>query len=420
MLRQAGPALPGPRNIMRALYFDCFAGVSGDMIIGALIDLGVDAEHLEQQLASLHLSGYQIDANTVTRASIAATKFDVRVEPGQQTERRIGDIRKIIEGSDLSDDVKSGSLSVFERLAQAEAAVHNKPIEEVHFHEVGAVDSIVDIVGAMIGFEALAVERFIASPLRLGFGSVKAEHGTLPVPAPGTAELLRGVPIYAGDMEGEFVTPTGAAIVTAFCSFGPLPEMTVERVGYGAGSRDPEGFPNVLRLILGEMPGTAGFQPASTTATDIVVIETNIDDMNPQAYGFVFERAFELGALDVFTTPVQMKKDRPGVLLTVLCEPRKLDSLTEMLLRETTTLGVRYYEAKRRVLERSIETVETEFGPVRVKVAYDGGRRLHFQAEYEDCARLARQHAVPFLEVQSAAGSAYLAAVPAGKEGEGG
>jgi uncharacterized protein (TIGR00299 family) protein len=415
---------------MRTLYFDCFAGVSGDMIIGALIDLGVDSERLRQQLASLQLSGYQVDANKVTRASIAATKFDVRVEPGQRTERRIGDIRKIIEGSGLSAGVKSGCLRVFERLAQAEAAVHNKPIEEVHFHEVGAVDSIVDIVGAMIGFEALAIERFIASPLRLGFGSVKAEHGTLPVPAPGTAELLRGVPVYAGDLEGEFVTPTGAAIVTALCSFGLLPEMTVERVGYGAGSRDPEGFPNVLRIILGEIPESAGFQhalpggagvqPASTTATDIVVIETNIDDMNPQAYGFVFERAFELGALDVFTTPAQMKKDRPGVLLTVLCEPGKLDSLTEMLLRETTTLGVRYYEAKRRVLERSTQTIETEFGLVRVKVAYDRGRRLHFQAEYEDCARLARQHGVPFLEVQSAAGCAYLAGVPAGKEGEGG
>lgn len=413
---------------MRAVYFDCFAGVSGDMTIGALLDLGVDLESLKQQLSSLGLGGYVINSRRVERSNVAATKFDVVVDEARQPARTLADIRSIITRSSTTDHAKDQAMRVFERLAEAEARVHGTTPDKVHFHEVGAVDSIIDIVGAMIGFELLGVERFFCSPLRLGSGSVNSEHGQLPVPAPATAELLRGVPVYAGELEGEFVTPTGAAIVATLCEeFGALPPMRITKVGYGAGSRDPKGFPNALRLMIGEIEeGDAvgsergrqkaegrtqkaggGGQNAEGAGETIVVIETNIDDMNPQVYGFVMERAFALGALDVFMIPVQMKKARPGVLLTVLCEHPTVDEMIEMLLAETTTLGVRYYEAKRRVLERTIETVETQYGPVRIKVARDGARTLHFQPEYEDCARLAVSANAPFLEVHAAAAAAY-------------
>jgi uncharacterized protein (TIGR00299 family) protein len=431
---------------MRAVYFDCFAGVSGDMIIGAQLDLGVDLESLKQQLSSLGLDGYEIQSRRVERSGIAATKFDVEVDQTAQPARTLADIRSIIVGSSATDHVKDQAIRVFERLADAEARVHGTTPDKVHFHEVGAVDSIIDIVGAMIGFELLGVERFFCSPLRLGSGSVDSQHGRLPIPAPATAELLRGAPVYAGELEGEFVTPTGAAIVAALCEeFGPLPQMKVARVGYGAGSRDLKGFPNALRLMVGEIEeadelgspvagaarphqdndlvqipkaGSAAQTEVYATSDEqtkgyatpdetIVVIETNIDDMNPQVYSFVMERAFALGALDVFMIPAQMKKDRPGVLLTVLCRPETADATIEMLLVETTTLGVRYYEAKRRALERTIETVETAYGPVRIKVARDGARTLHFQPEYEDCARVAVSAKVPLLEVHGAAAAAY-------------
>ena len=399
---------------MRALYFDCFAGVSGDMIIGALIDLGVDLDALSNQLSSLGLSAYQVKAGRVKRSGIAAVKFNVEVDEGKQPSRKLADITEIINRSELSAQVKARSIQIFERLAEAEAQVHGSTRERVHFHEVGAVDSIIDTVGAMIGLEMLGVDRFFASPLRLGHGSVQTQHGLMPVPAPATAELVRGVDVYAGEIEGEFVTPTGAAIVTVLCeSFGPLPEMKITRAGYGAGSRDPKGFPNALRVVMGDVSeSTAKADDASLNESrhqgdSVMVVETNIDDMNPQAYGFVMERAFALGALDVFLIPAQMKKARPGTLLTVLCEPAKTDSIIEMLLRETTTLGVRYYEAKRRVLERAIETVETEYGTVRMKVARAGDRTLHFLPEYDDCARLAARCGKPVIEVQSAATAAY-------------
>jgi uncharacterized protein (TIGR00299 family) protein len=390
---------------MRALYFDCFAGVSGDMIIGALLDLGVDLEELKRQLSSLALGGYEIRAERVKRSNIAATKFDVVVDESHQPARTLSDIRILIEGSSISPAAKALSIRVFEKLAQAEARVHASTPDRVHFHEVGAVDSIIDIVGAIVGFELLGVKRFLSSPLRVGRGSVKAAHGVMPIPAPGTAELLRGIPVYAGELEGEFVTPTGAAILaTVSESFSTLPDVVMERVGYGAGSRNPEGFPNALRLIVGEFREAGSPLEAPES---VVVIETNIDDMNPQAYGYVMERAFVLGALDVFTTPAQMKKDRPGTLLTLLCGAGEQEALIEMLLTETTTLGVRYYEAKRRILSRSVEEVETAYGRVRIKVARAGARTLHFQAEYADCARLAEQSRAPLLEVQAAALAAY-------------
>jgi uncharacterized protein (TIGR00299 family) protein len=386
---------------MRALYFDCFAGASGDMIVGALIDLGLDLEELKRQLSSLELSGYTLAARKVKRRGIAATKFDVEVDESKQAKRRLAEVCVLINNAALSQTVKSRSIEVFERLAQAEARVHNSTPDQVHFHEVGAVDSIIDVVGAMIGFEMLAVEQFISSAMRLGCGWVEAEHGRLPIPAPGTAELVRGAPVYSGEVEGEFLTPTGAAIITSLCeSFGSLPPMSISSIGYGAGSRDPQALPNVLRLMLGE--------PSVRTApAEVMVIETNIDDMNPQAYGLVMDRAFALGALDVFLTPVHMKKGRPGILLSVLCEPGKLDAIIKLLLSETTTLGVRYHQVSRRVLDRAIETVETEYGRVRVKVARGPARALHFQPEYEDLVKLAEQAQVPLLEVQQAAIAAY-------------
>jgi pyridinium-3,5-bisthiocarboxylic acid mononucleotide nickel chelatase len=400
--------------MMRALHFDCYAGISGDMIIGALIDLGVDFQSLSAQLATLGLSDYELRIDRVKRSGIAAAKFSVIVNETAQPARSLADIREIINSSSLSDKVKAGSISVFNRLAEAEARVHACSPDQVHFHEVGAVDSIIDAVGAMIAIEMLGVERFSSSPLRLGCGSVQTQHGLMPVPAPATAELLRGTPVYAGDIEGEFVTPTGAAIVTELCErFGPLPRMEILGAGYGAGSRDPKGFPNALRIILGS-PAQDNAQTdgaiqgrESDEFESVTVIETNIDDMNPQAYGFVMERAFALGALDVFFIPAQMKKARPGVLLTVLCEEGKRDSIIEMLFAETTTLGIRQYEAKRRTLDREIETVETEYGSIRIKVARAGDRTLHFSPEYDDCARLAAATGTPVLEVQAAAAARY-------------
>jgi len=389
---------------MRVVYFDCFAGVSGDMTIGAQLDLGVDLESLKRQLSSLNLKGYEIKSGPVRRGSISATKFDVEVDSREQPARSLADIRAIIIASSLSHTTKSRSIAVFERLAGAEARVHGTTPDKVHFHEVGAVDSIVDTVGAMIGFELLGVDRFYCSPLRVGAGLIDTEHGRLPIPAPATAELLRGAPVYAGEIEGEFVTPTGAAIVATLCEeFGALPQMNLTKVGYGAGSRDPKSFPNALRLMIGEMAEA----PISSSDDSVTVVETNIDDMNPQVFGFVMERAFALGALDVFLIPAQMKKDRPGVLLTVLCKPADAETMIGLLFSETTTLGIRYYNANRRVLDRVIETVDTEYGAVRIKVARDGARTLHFQPEYEDCARLANESKTPLIEVQAAAIAAF-------------
>jgi uncharacterized protein (TIGR00299 family) protein len=391
---------------MRALYFDCYAGASGDMICGALVDAGADVDALRAQLASLGLSGYEITTERVKRSGIAATKFNVAVDEAAQPHRHLKDIREIINRSALSELTRQRALRAFEMLADAEARVHATTRERVHFHEVGAVDSIIDTVGAMIGFELLGVEGFFASSLRVGHGTIKAAHGLMPVPAPATAELLRDVPVYAGDISGEFVTPTGAAIIASLSQgYGPLPEMTLTKTGYGAGTRDPEGFPNALRIMLGDLSSRVHSSDAGDET--IAVIETNIDDMNPQAFGFVMDRAFQLGALDVYLTATQMKKSRPGVMLTVLCEPERREAITGMLLSETTTLGVRYYDARRRVLARVFETVTTRYGEVRVKVARDGVRTVHFQPEYEDCARLARQVGVPVIEIQSAASARY-------------
>jgi len=388
---------------MRTLYFDCFAGASGDMILGALVGAGVDPRALIEQLDLLDVQGWKIEFERADRSGISATY--ARVQTGHEhAHRHLSDILKIIYDSRLGDGVKDRAARIFSRLAEAEARVHNLPIEKIHFHEVGALDAIIDVCGAAIGFELLGIEDFISSPLRVGTGMTEMAHGTFPIPPPAVAELLKGKPIYAGDIEGEFVTPTGAAIITTVCQqFGPLPSMTIEANGYGAGTRDPKNFPNVLRVFVGE---TDDSKAASDEA--LLMIETNIDDMSPQLFGYVMDRAFELGALDCYLTPVQMKKNRPGNLLSILCRPADREKFLQMLFAETTTLGARSYEVMRRALARETVRVETKFGPIDVKVAPTGNGAVNTMPEFEQCRVAARQANVPLREVQDEAQAAYL------------
>ena len=303
---------------MKTLYFDCFAGASGDMILGALISVGLDQRALVERLRLLGVGGWQIDFEKVDRSGISATYARVQTAH-EHAHRHLADILKIIYDSGLSNRIKDRAARIFSRLAEAESRVHNQPIEKIHFHEVGALDAIIDVCGAAIGFELLGVERFISSPLRVGTGMTEMAHGRFPIPPPAVAELLKGKPIYAGDIEGEFVTPTGAAIIATVCEhFGTMPAMKIEAGGYGAGTRNPKNFPNVLRLFLGETEGEDAAADES-----LLMIETNIDDMPAQLFGHVMERAFELGALDCYLTPVQMKKNRPGTLVSILCRPHE-------------------------------------------------------------------------------------------------
>ncbi|MCS6885699.1 MAG: nickel pincer cofactor biosynthesis protein LarC [Acidobacteriota bacterium] len=385
------------------IYFDCFSGISGDMTLGALIGLGVDVQILRAELAKLGLSGYELEVSYVDRCGIRAVRCEVKVDADEQADhhehhhgRRLDEICKLISDSTLPQRVKERATAIFSKLAVAEGKVHGVSPQEVHFHEVGAVDAIVDIVGACIGFELLGISNFICSPLRVGFGQIRCAHGVYPIPAPGTAELLNGIPIYAGNLEGEFVTPTGASIVSTLCSeFGEV-DFVPQRIGYGAGSRTYDGFPNVLRLILGR-------KRTGCTNSTVIVIEANIDDCNPQVFGYLMEQLFEVGALDVYYTPIQMKKSRPAVLLTALVEASNFDRVANCILSETTTIGLRYYEAKRRVLERHVETVETKYGAINFKLATEGGRILNSMPEYRDCLVAAKRHGVTLTEVQKEA-----------------
>lgn len=380
---------------MNTLYFDCFAGVSGDMILGAMVAAGVDPDELLQQLALLGVNGYQVKFETANKAGISATYARVTTAH-EHKHRHLRDIEKIISESKLSDGVKQRAIAVFTRLAEAEGRVHNESIDRVHFHEVGALDAILDVVGACICFELLQIEQFICSPLHVGSGTVEMEHGRFPVPPPAVADLLRDAPIYSTDIKGELVTPTGAAIVTTLCrEFRPLPTMRVTKTGYGAGTRSYEKFPNVLRVLIGEVESAGDEQ--------LLMLETNIDDMSPQQFGHVMDRAFELGALDCYFTPVQMKKNRPAVLLSVLCNPENRESLMQMLFAETTTIGIRRYEVARRALERTVERVETAYGPIDVKVAALNGTIVNRMPEYEQCREAARIAGVPLRVVQDAA-----------------
>jgi len=381
---------------MRTLYFDCFAGASGDMILGALVGAGASEKALIEQLSLLNVEGFQLEFQTVDRSGLSASFARVETRH-EHKHRNLSDIKKIIFDSDLGSSVKERAFEIFSKLADAEAHVHNEPVDHVHFHEVGALDAIVDVVGAAICFELLQIERFISSPLHVGSGMVEMAHGKFPVPPPAVAELLKGVPFYSGDIKGELLTPTGAAIITSVCEqYGPIPQMVVEQTGYGAGSREYKDFPNVLRVLVGE---TEAISPQDER---LWMIETNIDDASPQIVGHVMERAFELGALDCFFTPVQMKKNRPGVLLSILSDASTKESVMNLLFTETTTLGVRSYEVLRRALQRAVVAIETPYGQIDVKVGILNGRVVNEMPEFEQCRAAALAANVPLKAVEEA------------------
>jgi uncharacterized protein (TIGR00299 family) protein len=388
---------------MKTLYFDCFAGASGDMILGALIAAGVEPEAFKQQLSLLGVRGYAVDFATVDRSGISATYARVQTAH-EHAHRHLSDILKIIYDSRLSDRVKDRAAKIFSRLAEAEARVHNQPVERIHFHEVGGLDAIVDVVGAAIGFELLGIERFASSAFHVGSGTVDMDHGRFPVPPPAVAELLKGAPFYSTDIVGELVTPTGAAIITTVCTdYGALPQMTLEQTGYGAGTRQYEKFPNALRVLIGDVRSSDAAESADER---LWMIETNMDDVSPQILGHVMERAFELGALDCYFTSVQMKKNRPGVLLSVLCRSQERPALSELLFSETTTLGIRAYEVERRALQRKMVSVETQYGRIDVKVAQLNGHIVKAMPEYEQCRSAALAGNVPLRVVEDAARAA--------------
>jgi uncharacterized protein (TIGR00299 family) protein len=406
---------------LTALYFDCFSGASGDMILGALIDAGVKLEDVRQALGSLANSADTIWTEAVIRGGIRATKFNVRGEShpadahqhgghehahgrggAGEPHRTLPEIFCLIDSSSLSGAAKDRAKGLFTRLGEVEAAIHGTSLERVHLHEVGALDSIIDIAGTVFALEQLGVDTILSSPLNVGSGTIHSAHGRYPVPAPATAALLKRVPVYSGAEQVELVTPTGALLISSYATkFGPLSPMRIDRIGYGAGTRDFASTPNVLRVLIGELD-------ASVAAQSVVVIEAEIDDMNPQLFGMVMDRLLADGALDVFYTPIQMKKNRPGTLLTVVSSPSQKDRLIATIFRETTTIGVRYRETAREVLDRESITVTTELGPVRVKVARRGGEFLNAAPEFDDCVRLATEHNVPTKHVQALAMKAYL------------
>jgi uncharacterized protein (TIGR00299 family) protein len=390
---------------MKTAYFDCFSGISGDMTLGALLACdGADEGRFREQLAALNVSGYELHIARVKREGITATDVDVRLlEVNQGHGRHLSDITAILENSALPPQVQADALAVFTRLADAEARIHGTTREAIHFHEVGAVDAIVDIVGSCLLLHMLGVQRVVTSALPCGHGTITCQHGIMPVPAPATMELLQGFPIRAVDICGELVTPTGAALMTTLCApadAGRIPDMTVITSGFGAGKKQfvPD-MPNLLRVIIGETADAS----SDTTPQTVTILETNLDDQSPETYELLMERAFDAGALDVFFTPIQMKKNRPGTLVTLLCDPRQADVLADLLFRETGTFGIRTRQQARITLERSWQTVTTPYGPIRLKTGRRGGEVLSVAPEYEDCKAAARKHGVPVRQVFQAA-----------------
>jgi len=380
-------------------YFDCFSGISGDMILGALVDLGADVKTLRSGLKTLGVGGYRLASNRARRGLLSGTKVDV-VLTGKKhhSHRHPKDIQKLLKASGLSPAVKARAMKVFHRLAVAEASVHGQSVDEVHFHEVGAVDSIVDIVGSLLALDSLGVKRIVASPVNVGEGFVTCEHGTLPVPAPATLKLLEGVPCFSSGVAKELATPTGAALITELAGgFGPLPAMTVVKTGYGAGDHIIPETPNMLRVILGESRVGEG------AGERLVMVETNIDDMNPEFYAAVMDRLFDAGAVDVTFTPMMMKKGRPATKISVLVDEGGKPEVIDRMLRETSTFGVRYYEVGRVTLEREVRQVKTPFGPVEVKLGISGGRVIKVAPEYESCLKAARKTGQPLKTVYDAA-----------------
>lgn len=415
---------------MRIAYLDCFSGISGDMFLGALVDAGVPAEVLRQTVAELKV-GARLEVSRVQRAGISATKVDVLVRgkkdrpreshdhdhvhhhpaphkaAGEHSHRGLKEIRQVIGAAGLPAGVKTTALSMFEALGAAEAKVHNTSVEKIHFHEVGAADAIVDIVGAAVGAEVLGVDEWVSSPLNVGSGTVVCDHGRFPVPAPATVELLRGAPVYSSGIEAELVTPTGAAIVKTLASrFSSFPTMKIAATGYGAGTHDFHGHSNVLRLTVGEAASES--RAAAQGEDEVTVLEASLDDLNPQLFGYLMERALAAGALDVFATSVQMKKNRPGMLLTVLAKPKDAPKLARLILTETTTLGVRMREERRQVLQRRSLSVKTPWGAIRLKVASLNGSVANFAPEYEDCRRIAARRRLPLKTVMQEAVRAYM------------
>ena len=376
-------------------YFDCFSGISGDMTLGAFLDLGVPVEWLKDQLGRLPLAGFDVCVDTVSRNGITAKSVRVRVED-DTTSRDHAQIRSLISNSPLSDSIKQMSRDIFERIAQAEAVIHGCTVDQVHFHEVGGIDAIVDIVGTALCMDYLGIKTVIASHIPLGKGFVSCDHGTLPVPAPATLGILKGVPVYGTKIPHELVTPTGAAIlVTLAGSYGELPEMIIEKTGYGAGKRDIESIPNLLRVMTGtESCGETGHRSARHKDT-IVVLETCIDDMNPEVFGFLMDRLFEEGALDVYWIPVFMKKNRPGTMVQVLCRRNRKDVLINCILSETSSLGVRYHDAKRCMLPRESVIMKTAYGEIQVKRIVEAGGGLRIVPEYEVCKKIALEKNLP-------------------------
>lgn len=386
---------------MTLAYFDCFSGISGDMTLGALVDAGVGIDVLRSELEKLNLPGYEITALKVMRSGVSATKVHVCLAEKEQPARHLSDIRTIIEASTLSSSIKQKSILIFERLAEAEAKVHGTTPDKVHFHEVGAVDAIVDIVGSVIGIEMLGITTITSSPINLGSGSIKIAHGILPVPAPATVELLKGIPSYGSSVPFELTTPTGAVIISTLgSSFGPMPQMSVSQVGHGAGGKDIHGQPNVLRIMIGE-PSSAYVEDTS------IVIETNIDDMNPQLYEHVIDKLMQQGAHDAYLTPIIMKKGRPAILLSVLTDGVKESAILDTIFRETTSIGVRIQEVGRKKLIREILVIDTAYGKIRVKVSKRGKEILTVTPEYEDCRKIAEEKQVPLKQVIEEAKTAF-------------
>ena len=393
---------------MKFAYLDGSSGISGDMFLAVLIDAGAPLEALRRELDKLALGAYDFQCTRTMRSGLAANRVEIQA-PEKQPHRHLSHIRGLIEGAALSSAVTSRALKAFERLAEVEAKLHNTTVEKVHFHEVGAVDAIIDIVGTCVGMELLEVSELVCSPLNVGGGHVEAAHGTLPVPAPATAELLKGIPTYSSGVQGELVTPTGAALVATLANgFGPLPPMKVAGIGYGAGEKDFHGHPNIARLFVGERTEGVPARPHLPGSEAISVIEANVDDMSPQLYGYFLDQALAAGALDVTCTSAQMKKNRPGLTISILCEPEKCDALAQLLFAQTTTIGVRIHEARRKVLDRESVRVETAYGAVQVKVARCHGKVVNAAPEFEDCKRLATEKSVPLKQVIAAAEAAYL------------
>lgn len=383
---------------MRIAYFDCFSGISGDMFVGALLDAGLKIEILEKELNKLNLSGYQLEVNKVLKKGISASQFKVKIQE-KGVERRFKDILNILEESKLDEEIKNEVKKIFFKIAEAESKIHQKDIEKIHFHEIGGLDSIIDISSAVIGIKALEIKEIYSSPLPLGKGFVKCAHGILPLPAPATLELLRNIPTYSGGMESEMVTPTGAAIISTLTKdFGERPLMKIEKIGYGAGEREYS-IPNLLRVSIGEKILSDRNLVDGYVHDEALLIETNIDDMNPEFYDYIMDKLFSQGALDVFLTPIQMKKNRPAQMFSIIVYEQNLKEILKVLFSESTTLGVRIKEVKRLKLTQQNFITETKYGKIKVKVGIFKEDIKTIAPEYQDCQKIAQQYQVPLKEV---------------------